>query len=98
MRFAVMRENLGDGEVGGLLDFRVGVEKGEVQRPGQAPADARLAGAHHSDQHDAALAEPRHEPIDLTAVSDSVTRLHEHVLRDGRCSAHRPAVKRRPQS
>ena len=72
-----MREDLGDGEVGGLLDLRIGVEEGQVQEVGEPPADARLAGAHHADQHDAALAEPRKHALDLLALGDGLACFHD---------------------
>ena len=87
MRLAVVGEDLRDGEVGGLLDLRVGVEEGQVQEVGEPPADAGLAGAHHADQHDAALAEAREHALDLVAVGDGLARFHDPILREPWCSA-----------
>ena len=75
-RLAVVGEDLRDGEIGRLLDLRIGVEEGQMQEVGEAPADAGLAGAHHADQHDAALAEPREHALDLVALGDGVARFH----------------------
>ena len=37
----------------------------------------RLAGAHHADEHDAALAEAREHALDLLAVGDGLARFHD---------------------
>ncbi len=72
MRLAVILEYLRYGEIGRLLDLRIGVEEGQVQQIGEPPADARLAGAHHADEHDAALAEPLANALGLLVVGNGV--------------------------
>ena len=67
-------------EVGGLFDLGVGVEEGEMQEVGKASADAGLAGAHHADEHDAALAEARKHALDLVALGDGLACFHDLVL------------------
>ena len=83
-------------EVGGLLDLRVGVEEGQVQDVGEPPADAGLAGAHHADEHDAALAEAREHALDLLAVGDGLACLHDPSSARPWCAAAPAAVKVRP--
>ena len=39
------------------LDLGVGVDKGQIEMRGEAPADGSLARPHHADEHDGAPAE-----------------------------------------
>ena len=96
IRLAVLGEDLRDAEIGGLLDLGVGIEEREMQEVGEPPADGRLAGAHHADQHDAAFAEAREHAVDLLAVGGGLARFHDFPPR-GWCSAARAPVKVRPQ-
>ncbi len=47
-------ENFADAVAGRGLDLMVGIEEGQAEGRGQAAADGGLAGAHQTDQHDAA--------------------------------------------
>ena len=46
----------GIGHAGRLLDLGVGIDERDAEPQRQPPADRRLAGAHHADQHDRARA------------------------------------------
>jgi hypothetical protein len=63
MVLAVGFEDFGYRHVRCGLDFMIRVGKGNVQRGRKALADARLAGAHHADEHDVALAERASYPM-----------------------------------
>jgi hypothetical protein len=50
-------KDLGDRHAGRSLDLHVRIDEIQPQPRGQPAADGRLAGAHHADEHDGALAE-----------------------------------------
>ena len=52
IRLAMGFENIRDRHAGRRLDLDIGIEKRQAQPGRQPPADGRLAGAHHADQHD----------------------------------------------
>ncbi len=52
-------ENFRYRHAGRGLDFRVGIGKGQPQPRREPPTDRRLAGSHHSDQHNQTLAQGR---------------------------------------
>ena len=51
----MLREHIFDRHTRGLFDFGVRIDKGQVQRGGEAPAYRRLARPHHANKNDAAF-------------------------------------------
>ena len=54
-RFALLRENLRNGQAGFALDFRVEIDEVPGQLSGEQAADRALARAHESGQADHAV-------------------------------------------
>jgi hypothetical protein len=53
-RLAVAGKEFLDAAAGGALDFLIGIDEGQAELLGQAPADRAFARAHQADQHDGA--------------------------------------------
>ena len=50
-------EDVGDGLVGRVLDFLVGIDEGKLETGGEPASDGRFAAARHADENDRARAE-----------------------------------------
>jgi hypothetical protein len=56
----VLVENFWNGHPGSAFNFGIGIDERNSQSGSEPPTDRRLAGSHHTDEHDRAVAERSH--------------------------------------